>query len=41
MLVGVVLDRWTKESFAAFEAAARKLTSVLDCHLVAGDFAIS
>ena len=38
VLVGVVLDRSTKESFAAFEAAVRKLTSVLDCHLVAGDF---
>jgi len=38
VMVGVVLDRSTKESFAAFEAAARKLTSVLDCHLVAGDF---
>ena len=38
VLVGVVLDRSTRESFAAFEAAARKLTSVLDCHLVAGDF---
>jgi len=38
VLVGVVLDRSTRESFAEFEAAARKLTSVLDCHLVAGDF---
>lgn len=38
VLVGVVLDRSTKESFAAFEAAASKLKSVLDCHLVAGDF---
>jgi len=38
VLVGVVLDRSTKESFAEFETAARKLTSVLDCHLVAGDF---
>lgn len=38
VLVGVVLDRSTKESFAAFEAAARKLPSILDCHLVAGDF---
>lgn len=38
VLVGVVLDRSTKESFAAFEAAARKLSSILDCHLVAGDF---
>lgn len=38
VMVGVVLDRSTPESFAAFEAAARKLPSVLDCHLVAGDF---
>jgi Lrp/AsnC family transcriptional regulator, leucine-responsive regulatory protein len=38
VLVGVVLDRSTRESFAAFEAAARRLSSVLDCHLVAGDF---
>ena len=38
VMVGVVLDRSTKESFAAFEAAARKLPFVLDCHLVAGDF---
>lgn len=38
VLVGVVLDRSTRESFAAFEAAARKLSVVLDCHLVAGDF---
>jgi Lrp/AsnC family leucine-responsive transcriptional regulator len=38
VLVGIVLDRSTRESFAEFEAAARNLTSVLDCHLVAGDF---
>jgi Lrp/AsnC family leucine-responsive transcriptional regulator len=38
VIVGVVLDRSTPESFAAFEAAARKLKFVLDCHLVAGDF---
>jgi Lrp/AsnC family leucine-responsive transcriptional regulator len=38
VLVGVVLDRSTPESFAAFEAAASKLKFVLDCHLVAGDF---
>jgi Lrp/AsnC family leucine-responsive transcriptional regulator len=38
VMVGVVLDRSTKESFAEFEAAARKLPVVLDCHLVAGDF---
>lgn len=38
VLVGVVLDRSTPDSFAAFEAAIRTLPSVLDCHLVAGDF---
>lgn len=38
VLVGVVLDRSTPESFAAFEAAIAKLPSILDCHLVAGDF---
>ena len=38
VLVGVVLDRSTPASFAAFEAAIVKLTFVLDCHLVAGDF---
>ncbi|SHN68717.1 Lrp/AsnC family transcriptional regulator [Bradyrhizobium erythrophlei] len=38
VIVGVVLDRSTQESFSAFEAAVRKLTFVLDCHLVAGDF---
>lgn len=38
VLVGVVLDRSTPESFAAFEAAILALPVVLDCHLVAGDF---
>ncbi|TKT82760.1 Lrp/AsnC ligand binding domain-containing protein [Aquamicrobium sp. LC103] len=38
VMVGVVLERSTKDSFAAFEAAAKKLDCVLDCHLVAGDF---
>lgn len=38
VIVGVVLDRSTPESFADFEAAAAKLPFVLDCHLVAGDF---
>jgi Lrp/AsnC family leucine-responsive transcriptional regulator len=37
-IVGVVLDRSTPESFAAFEQAIVKLGFVLDCHLVAGDF---
>ena len=38
VLVGVVLDRSTPESFAAFEQAVLALPVVLDCHLVAGDF---
>jgi Lrp/AsnC family leucine-responsive transcriptional regulator len=38
VLVGVVLDRSTPDSFAAFEVAIRKLNVILDCHLVAGEF---
>ena len=38
VVVGVVLDRSTPESFTAFETAITKLPFVLDCHLVAGDF---
>ena len=38
VMVGVVLDRSTPESFAVFEAAVVKLKFILDCHLVAGDF---
>ena len=38
VMVGVVLDRSTPESFSAFEAAIRSMPMVLDCHLVAGDF---
>ena len=38
VMVGVVLDRSTPESFAAFESAVLRLKEVLDCNLVAGDF---
>ncbi len=38
VMVGVVLDRSTPESFGAFEKAVAALPFVLDCHLVAGDF---
>ncbi|MBB3609510.1 MAG: Lrp/AsnC ligand binding domain-containing protein [Rhizobium sp.] len=38
VMVGVVLDRSTPESFATFEKAVAKLNFVLDCNLVAGDF---
>lgn len=38
VIVGVVLDRSTPQSFEEFETAIVKLPFVLDCHLVAGDF---
>lgn len=38
VMVGVVLDRSTPDSFAAFEAAVARMRVVLDCNLVAGDF---
>ena len=38
VMVGVVLDRSTPESFAAFEDAVIRMEQVLDCSLVAGDF---
>lgn len=38
VMVGVVLDRSTPESFAGFEAAVTGLPFILDCHLTAGDF---
>lgn len=38
VLVGVVLDRSTPGSLAAFEEAVLKMKDILDCSLVAGDF---
>ena len=38
VMVGVVLDRSTPESFRAFEEAVSDMKELLDCHLVAGDF---
>lgn len=38
VMVGVVLDRSTPESFAAFEASIVGMREVLECNLVAGDF---
>lgn len=38
VMVGVVLDRSTPESFADFEEAVSGMRELLDCHLVAGDF---
>lgn len=37
VMVGVVLDRSTPESFADFEDAVSGMKELLDCHLVAGD----
>jgi DNA-binding Lrp family transcriptional regulator len=38
VIVGVVLDRSTPESFTDFEEAARGISGCLECHLVAGEF---
>ena len=38
VMVGVVLDRSTPESFQALERAVRDIPEVLDCLLVAGEF---
>ena len=38
VMVGVVLDRSTPESFGKFEGAVMEMKEVLDCNLVAGDF---
>lgn len=38
VMVGVVLDRSTPESFGDFESAVGEMSEVLDCNLVAGDF---
>lgn len=38
VMIGVVLDRSTPESFAAFEKAAAKVSGCLECHVVTGEF---
>ena len=38
VMIGVVLDRSTPESFAAFEKAAVKVSGCLECHVVTGEF---
>lgn len=38
VLIGVVLDRSTPESFAAFETAAQKVSGCMECHVVTGEF---
>lgn len=38
IIVGVVLDRSTPDSFAEFEKAVQKIPAVLECWLIAGEF---
>lgn len=38
VLIGVVLDRSTPDSFSAFEKAVVKVSGCLECHVVAGEF---
>jgi DNA-binding Lrp family transcriptional regulator len=38
VMIGVVLDRSTPESFAEFEKAAVKVSGCLECHVVTGEF---
>ncbi len=37
-LIGVVLDRSTPDSFAAFEKAVLKVPGCMECHVVTGEF---
>ena len=38
VMIGVVLDRSTPESFADFEKAVQKVSGCLECHVVTGEF---
>lgn len=38
VIIGVVLDRSTPQSFSDFEKAAVKVTGCMECHVVAGEF---
>jgi len=38
VLIGVVLDRSTPESFGDFEKAAVKVSGCMECHVIAGEF---
>ena len=38
VMIGVVLDRSTPESFAEFEKAVQKVSGCLECHVVSGEF---
>ncbi|GAB7547753.1 Lrp/AsnC family transcriptional regulator [Cupriavidus sp. CuC1] len=38
VMIGVVLDRSTPESFSAFEKAAQQVSGCMECHVVTGEF---
>lgn len=38
VIIGVVLDRSTPDSFSAFEKAAAKVSGCMECHVVTGEF---
>jgi len=38
VMIGVVLDRSTPESFSDFEKAAAKVSGCMECHVVTGEF---
>lgn len=38
VMIGVVLDRSTPESFSDFEKAVQKVSGCLECHVVTGEF---
>jgi len=38
IIIGVVLDRSTPDSFADFEKAAIKVSGCMECHVVTGEF---
>jgi len=38
IIIGVVLDRSTPDSFADFEKAAVKISGCMECHVVTGEF---
>ncbi len=38
VIIGVVLDRSTPESFQDFEQAVKKIQGCMECHMVSGEF---
>lgn len=38
VVIGIVLDRSTPESFAEFERSAREIPGCMECHVVTGEF---